>query len=1264
MMIQSNKQLFLSSMTMCILMIFCWTPVVFAQEGTISGTIQNMNGNSIVNLHVYAVNADTVPPQRVNGTETDSNGSYSLILSPGNYWVGTHAPGSGLQYVDEVYNEVYGQHDGIPVAVAESTDTPGIDFVLEEGGTISGTVKNDSGTPIENLHLFATNSVTGLWTAGTNTKSDGSYSLRVPTGNYEVNACASCSDLPYVGEVYDNVYDHQYATLVSATEFTDTPNINFILEQGGTISGTVQDENGNPIVNLHLFASDYDTNQWVRGANTKQDGSYSIVVPSGDYRVWACPGCTGGLPALPYAGEYYDDTYDFDMAATVSVTKPDDTSGIDFMLETGGTISGKITKSDKTTPISNVCVDAYTNQCGDPYPDGGGITDENGNFTIVLPPGDYYIHTNANCQTPQNFLDEWWNGEAGSGVTDCNDTTQVSVLKEQTTSGIDLSLEQGGTISGTVKDTNGNPIENLHLFASDFETNQWIGGANTKQDGSYAITLPSGDYRVWACPDCTGELPGLPYAGEYYDDTSDFGAAVAISVIAPDNTPNIDFTLNTLVTMTGTVYEADGSTPIIGTPIGIEAFQGDPCGQRQHVGHAEIDPIDGTYMLEIPAGTYYLRTSHINWGAPTTHRLEWWMPSESSTECSDAQTVTTTGGEPLANINFQLDAEVILDDQGDQADGVFFVQQKTITIGDGYDDWDDTDRVFVDTTGPECNNISGRDLQALYIAQDDENIYVRFDVNGPLDETFGYKFGNMSETPDHTSVGQNFTGDGHIGYYSPPSGMIPEWTGEDWPAAFVHIDGNRFESKIPKIEAQAWNGKRLAAWLDQGYETVCRDHVALPTIDLDFSSMSGLRIQAITPHSVRPSRTYVLWVKYTNSGDTELSVPDVILTNDADASMSLSEEGPFQEGLVQVSGSLLPAGETRYIPVYFQVPAYLASHHIITFVVEKVDPETGLISLVDTATSEVIRPEDPNAKAATPGISAGHYVPAGKELSYIIFFENKPTAAAAAQEVFVTDILDPNLDWSTLRLGEAAFGDVNVTSLAGQQEGTTRVNLNDGMAVDIIVEFDADNGVIRWTFRTIDPETGRLPNDAYAGFLPPNDEMGSGEGHVTFTIRSRNDLLPETVISNVATIVFDTEASIATNEVFNTIAPPIPGAPIEPNIVDRATDVSVAAILSWDPVEYAASYDLYLWDLLDQQRPEIPAIIDLTTPRYDPPADLEGETTYLWQVVAKNVMGETTGLTWSFTTGEAVPEPSTLLLLGAGLLGIVALERKTRKKKQ
>jgi len=194
---------------------------------------------------------------------------------------------------------------------------------------------------------------------------------------------------------------------------------------------------------------------------------------------------------------------------------------------------------------------------------------------------------------------------------------------------------------------------------------------------------------------------------------------------------------------------------------------------------------------------------------------------------------------------------------------------------------------------------------------------------------------------------------------------------------------------------------------------------------------------------------------------------------------------------------------------------------------------------------EVVRPLDPNEKAGPPGLGPQRLVAVTDTLHYVIYFENVPTATAPAQQVVITDALDPDLDWTSLDFQEVAFGDQVLPFASGTYQSYAREMIPDYRDVitkqwwlDISGEVDPLSGLVRWTFRTLDPETGELPLDALAGFLPPNDESGRGEGHVAFSIQPKPDTPDGTVLINRGTIVFDGQASIVTNEVMNRIGTP------------------------------------------------------------------------------------------------------------------------------
>ncbi len=200
-------------------------------------------------------------------------------------------------------------------------------------------------------------------------------------------------------------------------------------------------------------------------------------------------------------------------------------------------------------------------------------------------------------------------------------------------------------------------------------------------------------------------------------------------------------------------------------------------------------------------------------------------------------------------------------------------------------------------------------------------------------------------------------------------------------------------------------------------------------------------------------------------------------------------------------------------------------------------------SPVDTDSPFVVAPGDPNEKVGPPGIGPQHVVGANSELPYTIYFENVMTATAPAQQVFVVDHLDSDLDWTTFHPTEIAFG--NTVIAVSEQTGDYyarasvpdyRVGVNKMWWVDITTRANYDTGTITWTLRTLDPQTGKPPTDPLAGFLPPNNPNDHrGEGHVGYSVQSRSNLSWGTRITNQATITFDTEAPISTNVTWNTI---------------------------------------------------------------------------------------------------------------------------------
>ena len=129
----------------------------------------------------------------------------------------------------------------------------------------------------------------------------------------------------------------------------DTANIDFSLPQGGSISGTVTDEaTGQPVANAHVWANQYDCCGGGNGTDTDASGNYTIDgLAPGDYRVGVhSPG--GGL-----VGEFYASTTNWNDAVRVSVAAATTTAGIDFSLDGGEAIAGRVTRSARDSCASS-----------------------------------------------------------------------------------------------------------------------------------------------------------------------------------------------------------------------------------------------------------------------------------------------------------------------------------------------------------------------------------------------------------------------------------------------------------------------------------------------------------------------------------------------------------------------------------------------------------------------------------------------------------------------------------------------------------------------------------------------------------------------------------------------------------------------------------------------------------------------------------------------------------------------------------------------
>jgi len=106
-----------------------------------------------------------------------------------------------------------------------------------------------------------------------------------------------------------------------------------------------------------------------------------------------------------------------------------------------------------------------------------------------------------------------------------------------------------------------------------------------------------------------------------------------------------------------------------------------------------------------------------------------------------------------------------------------------------------------------------------------------------------------------------------------------------------------------------------------------------------------------------------------------------------------------------------------------------------------------------------------------------------------------------------------------------------------------------------------------------------------------------------------------------------------------------PAAPASPSPSHGATNVSTTPTLAWT-ASGATSYDV----MFGVSNPPPLAANDQPTASYTPSPALTSNTTYYWQVVARNSSGTTAGPVWSFTTAPPASSSGDIVIYASDLL--------------
>jgi hypothetical protein len=543
--------------------------------GSISGIITGTDGVGIENVKIYVYDSE----ENSMGVDwSDPEGHYTVgDLSTGDYYVRTWNNQCDISqwYQDAVPWEC----DPPPVHVDSPSDTPNINFAFEIGGFISGHVAVEpSGEGIEEV-IVEVYGNDGSW----------NYAYTDSNGNYSVCGLATGDYYVYIWSYQCNI-DQWYQDAVPWEEDpppvhvdspSDTPNINFALEIGGSISGHVTvGPSGEGIEGVGVEVYDNSGN-WIGYGWSDAEGRYTVYcLSTGDYyvRTWndEC-----------YLDKWYNDAIPGeDDPPPVHVDFTGDTPNINFALEIGGSISGHVAADSSGEGIEGVGVEVYDNSGN--WIGYGGYTDANGDYSVCgLATGDYYVY----IWSYQCNIDQWYQDT----VPWEEDPPPVHVDSPSDTPNINFALEIGGSISGHVTvDPGGEGIEGVGVEVYDNSGN-WMGYGWSDAEGHYTVyCLSTGDYYVQALND-------KGYLGKWYNNALNINDATLIHVEDSNNTPNINFALVVGGKIIGTITGCDTNPPLAIQDAQVRVEDWD-TGER--MGYSWSD-VEGHYTTDgLPTGTY------------------------------------------------------------------------------------------------------------------------------------------------------------------------------------------------------------------------------------------------------------------------------------------------------------------------------------------------------------------------------------------------------------------------------------------------------------------------------------------------------------------------------------------------------------------------------------------------------------------------------------------------------------------------------------
>ena len=429
----------------------------FAQLGTITGRVRDAATRAPVSIEVMICPESGACTPRL----TNADGVYVFTGSAGTYRAFTRNTSAGTSYTNEIHGDIlcsgacpewFAIQNGTPLTLVQS-GTVVVDFDLDRGGRITGTVTSTTGAPLAAVRVVAISMATGLpvEVGYADTGSSGAYVIDgLPAGRYYLQ---TIRQIDYLNEVFDNLpcprvcdgHDAILGTPIDVTLGATVANRDFALDLGGRLTGVVTDgATGLPIAFAAVlaFAILPGGLEPAGEALTNASGEYVFTaMAGGDYVAMAeaPPGVPnvsklfGGLPC-PLR------SCDLAAGAAIPVSLGTET-GVNFALDPGGTIGGFIRNVQTGQSLRSTSVSIWHLEGGVPVEVGKAQALPSDEYvSTALPTGTYYAFSRGGYVRHEVYDDVPCPGEVCTPEAAITSGTPIVVTAGTHTTGVDFLL--------------------------------------------------------------------------------------------------------------------------------------------------------------------------------------------------------------------------------------------------------------------------------------------------------------------------------------------------------------------------------------------------------------------------------------------------------------------------------------------------------------------------------------------------------------------------------------------------------------------------------------------------------------------------------------------------------------------------------------------------------------------------------------------------------------------------------------------------------